>query len=79
MRIRFTEGTEAVIVAQPPAPCPGDVNGDHTVDFDDLIIVLAHYNETSPIGQNGDTTEDGVIDFNDVITVLANWGPCFPV
>ncbi|HBS29090.1 MAG TPA: hypothetical protein DEB06_06485 [Phycisphaerales bacterium] len=58
----------------PKADCPGNANGDGVVDFDDLSVVLAHWqNDYSPGTGPGDTNADGIVDFNDITTVLASW------
>jgi hypothetical protein len=59
--------------AQIVNPCPGDVNGDATVDVDDLFEIIQHW------GSNGgpcDVNDDGVVDVNDLFVVLNGWGPC---
>lgn len=54
--------------------CPGDVNGDGTVDFDDVVQVLG------ALGVCGSCVEDingdGIVDLTDVNTVLLLLGPC---
>ncbi|UCD75713.1 MAG: hypothetical protein JSV91_02125 [Phycisphaerales bacterium] len=53
--------------------CPADVNGDETVNIDDVFEILAHWGEDSgPC----DVNADGTIDIDDVFAVLAAWGPC---
>ncbi len=63
---------------QAAPPCPGDVNGDAAVDFNDLNIVLANWGMIVVPGTNGDANGDGVVDFNDLNIVLANWGMTCP-
>ncbi|MCA9311157.1 MAG: hypothetical protein KDA21_08120 [Phycisphaerales bacterium] len=53
--------------------CPGDADGDLQVNFDDLNLVLEHWNTTDPAG---DVTGDGVVDFNDLNEVLEWWTDC---
>lgn len=59
-----------------PAACPGDVNGDRTVDLADLSILLSNY------GCNGsqcpgDFNGDGHTDLSDLATQLGAYGrPC---
>lgn len=55
------------------APCPWDVNGDFSVDIDDVFGVLSHWGEGP--GQY-DVNDDGAVDIDDVFEILANWGPC---
>ncbi|MBX3374638.1 MAG: trypsin-like peptidase domain-containing protein [Phycisphaeraceae bacterium] len=56
-------------------PCPADIDGSGTVDFADVLALLAAW---GPCG--GDCPEDidasGTVDFNDLLQLLAAWGPC---
>ncbi len=54
-------------------PCPGDLDGNGEVGFDDLLAVLAAFGTTSP---DGDANGDGAVDFDDLLLVLAAFGPC---
>ena len=58
--------------------CPGDANGDLTVNFDDLNIVLANWASAVVPGTNGDVTGDGFVNFDDLNLVLANWNQTCP-
>ncbi len=55
------------------ANIPGDVNGDGSVNFADLNIVLSHFGEVGP-GIPGDADGDGDVDFADLNIVLSNFG-----
>ncbi|MCA9311107.1 MAG: hypothetical protein KDA21_07870 [Phycisphaerales bacterium] len=76
LRVTCTDGTMAIVVATLPTPghCPGDVNGDGAVDFEDLNIVLAEWDSIGPVGTGGDADFDGDTDFDDLNIILANWG-----
>lgn len=53
--------------------CPGDLNGDGTVNVADLLVLLADW------GQNGgpaDINGDGVVNTEDLLLLLASWGEC---
>lgn len=52
--------------------CPGDANGDNTVDFSDLNIVIFQFNSTG-VGLIGDLNDDGIVDFSDLNLVLSNY------
>ena len=54
-----------------PAPCPGDVTGDGTVDLADLNLVLASFGQAT---DSGDTNDDGVVDLADLNAVLGAFG-----
>jgi len=57
-----------------PQPCNGDANADSSVDFDDLVSVLANWlSDYSPATGPGDANGDGFVNFDDLVTTLANW------
>jgi len=49
----------------------GDVNGDGSVDLDDLNLVLSNFGQTTP---QGDADGNGVIDLDDLNLVLSSFG-----
>ncbi|MCB9849800.1 MAG: hypothetical protein H6817_03765 [Phycisphaerales bacterium] len=56
---------------------PGDTDGNHAVNYADLVFVLTHYG--SVIGDGAysmaaDLTEDGVIDDDDLLEVIDYYG-----
>lgn len=56
----------AVTFGGPPA-CPADYDGNGTLDFNDILEFLNHFNAMSPMAElNG----DGVVDFNDMLEFL---------
>lgn len=64
----------AAIDIEQPA-CPGDTNGDLTVDGADLVTLLANFGQTTNAGAAaGDFDESGVADGADLVTLLANFG-----
>lgn len=48
----------------------GDINGDETVGFDDLLLLLAAWDSNSP---DEDLSGDGTVGFDDLLILLANW------
>ena len=57
----------------PLASCPGDANGDGSVNMLDLSAVIGTFGQTGP-ALIGDANLDGVINFADLALVLANLG-----
>ena len=59
---------------RPASVCPADFDGNQSVDFSDLLVVLASWGgcDACPADLNG----SGAVDFSDLVTVLAAWGPC---
>ena len=57
--------------------CPGDANGDGTVDVNDISFVLFRLGGTGTPGSvEGDANQDGSVDVNDISFVLFRLGPC---
>lgn len=55
--------------------CPGNCDGNNTIDFNDLICVLFQFGDDSPTGSI-DCDGSGEIDFNDLICTLLLFGAC---
>ena len=53
--------------------CPGDVNGDETVNVTDLLALLAAWGE-SDVPE--DINDDGIVNVADLLLLLAAWGDC---
>ena len=59
--------------------CTGDLNGDGTVDGQDLPILLAAWGPCPIVGPCvADFDRDGVVDGRDLPLLLAAWGECDP-
>ena len=52
---------------------PGDVNGDGSVDFNDLLAILSAWGAPCT-GCSEDLDGDGEVGFNDLLIVLSNFG-----
>lgn len=59
---------------EPPAPCPGDFNGDGIVDGEDFGVLLGNFGNKG--GGVGDLNGDNLIDGGDVGLFLGFWGQC---
>ena len=64
----FTIGT---VVAE---ACPGDCNGNGTVDFADLVAMLFQFGNDTDEGCNANG--QGNVDFADLVATLFFFGPC---
>jgi len=53
-------------------PCPADLDDSGSVEFDDLLVVLGAFEQST----EGDVDGDGDTDFEDLLAVLAAFGPC---
>jgi hypothetical protein len=58
--------------------CPGDANGNGTVDGQDLVIVTLALNLPCTIPCDGDLNGDGAVDVADIVIVQVNYGSCSP-
>ena len=56
------------------ASCPGDVNQDDQVSFEDLIQILANWGVCDNC--EADVDGDDIVGFSDVLAVLTGWGAC---
>ncbi len=83
----FLDRDEVLACADPADPnstplnaqFPGDVNGDHIVDINDLSILLAHFG--TPSGAtlaDGDLEGDGDVDLSDLALLLSAFGTSCP-
>jgi ELWxxDGT repeat protein len=57
----------------------GDVNGDRTVDFADLLTLARNYNKTDATLADGDFNGDGVVNFADLLLLAKNYNTALPV
>ena len=58
----------------------GDTNNDGAVNFDDLIVLAQHYNQTGRLYSEGDLNRDGTVNFDDLIILAQryNTSPAAP-
>ncbi len=58
----------------PDECCTGDLDGNGTVNTNDLLILFANWgpNPLNPADFNG----DGMVGIADLLILFANWGPC---
>ncbi len=54
--------------------CPGDLDGNGTVDSADLAILLTRYGRCK--GCEADLSGDGYVDQDDIDELMASWGDC---
>jgi len=58
-----------------PNPCPGDINGDGSVNVGDLLDLIEAWGPC-PSPCPADINGDGFVNVNDLLTLIAAWGPC---
>tara|TARA_B100000768_G_C11094185_1_gene296269 strand:- start:172 stop:717 length:546 start_codon:yes stop_codon:yes gene_type:complete len=52
--------------------CVGDIDGNGSVDVNDLLGVLTRFSESGDL--NEDINDDGLVDVNDILILLSNYG-----
>lgn len=65
--------TQAMLLTPVP-PCIGDINGDHTINTADLVVLLAHFGQPVPPGTLGDINGDGTVNTVDLTQLLGHFG-----
>ena len=55
-------------------PCPADLDGSGSVDFQDLLAILVSWGPCE--GCPADLDGDGVVGFSDLLAILFAWGSC---
>lgn len=64
-------------IAFQPTPCPMDVNGDGTVDGDDIQALTQSWRSCDPrTACAADVNGDGRTDSKDLALILGSWGAC---
>ena len=63
---------DPIFDSEDQSTCEGDLNGDGTVDLDDLLQLLIEWGESGPADMNG----DGLVDSDDLAHLLNLWGAC---
>ncbi len=64
------EMTDPVYLVYDPETGPSD----YTVGSDDLMAIIAVYNQSADANIQADTNDDGMIDQADLLNVLGSWG-----
>ena len=57
-----------------PQPCRADVNGDGSVNVEDLTDVILNWGKCP--GCPADVNGDGIVNVQDLTEVILNWGAC---
>ncbi len=55
-------------------PCPGDLDGDDSIGFSDVLIVLNDWGCADSC--SSDVDGDNSVGFSDVLIILNDWGAC---
>lgn len=56
----------------------GDANRDRSVDFSDLLVVAANYNQSGMTFSQGDFSYDGVVNFDDLLILASRYNVSLP-
>lgn len=81
--VTATSGTDSTMIADitttttiempPPPPTPWDVNGDGTVNIQDLVLVAGQFGQSGE-SLKGDVNGDGTVNVLDLVTVSSHFG-----
>ena len=53
--------------------CPPDINGNGTVDVNDILVIVAQWGTSGP---QADVNQDGIVDITDLLITLDEFGSC---
>ncbi len=57
--------------------CPGDINGDQSVNVTDLLALIAAWGPCADPGNcPADLNGDEIVNVTDLLALIAAWGPC---
>jgi fibronectin type 3 domain-containing protein len=56
----------------------GDLTGDRTVDFNDLVVLAQNYAQPDPAHTHGDLNGDGTVNFDDLVLLTQNYNASLP-
>jgi hypothetical protein len=69
------QGADTTCVAtRCPNPCPADIDGNGTVNVDDLLAVINSWGACA--GCAADINDDGTVNVDDLLAVINAWGRC---
>jgi hypothetical protein len=68
------DGQGLMILRLPQALCMADVNGDWTVNIDDLLFVISNWGQGA--GNPSDVNNDNIVNISDLLAVIGAWGQC---
>lgn len=77
--LRDAAGNELAPTSLRVGALSGDVTGDASVDFGDLVVIAQHYNTASGMTmQTGDLNGDANVDFNDLVLLAQHYNVSLP-
>ena len=77
----FHNSTRRAFLLRPIETCLQDLDGDGTVDTDDLLILFADYGPCPNAAETGEFCDsdfscNSTVGTEDLTILFANWGPC---
>lgn len=73
-RVKDSTGTVRSTTATVCVGMEGDLDGNNTVDINDLLSILNYWDMEGSPYSNGDVDGDGLSGIDDLLMILANWG-----
>ena len=71
---RLTRWVTVLVPGATVVPCYADVNGDQTVDVQDMTELILNWGACP--GCPSDVNGDGVVNVSDLTDLILAWGPC---
>jgi hypothetical protein len=65
---------QQIDVQPKPLVCPADINGNGTVNIDDLLALISAWGPC--VGCPADINGNGTVNIDDLLALISAWGPC---
>ncbi|MDG2095217.1 MAG: S8 family serine peptidase [Phycisphaerales bacterium] len=70
----FVNAKAAVEAVDVETPCDGDIDGNNSVDVNDILSLIGAFGPCQ--GCDEDLDQNGSVDVNDLLSMISNYGPC---
>ena len=70
----FVNAKAAVEAVDVETPCQGDIDGNNSVDVNDILSLIGAFGPCQ--GCDEDLDQNGSVDVNDLLGMISSYGPC---
>jgi subtilisin family serine protease len=70
----FVNAQAAVEAVDVETPCQGDIDGNNSVDVNDILSLIGAFGPCQ--GCDEDLDQNGSVDVNDLLSMISSYGPC---